>query len=54
MNKNLDRKEPRFICISSNKKSRGISEIFKILEVKRSFIKNGREVGQLCANVEFP
>ena len=36
------------------KKSRGIFEIFKILEVKRSFIISDREVGLLVSDVEFP
>ena len=53
MNKSSNENAPNPF-VQAHKISLGVfMKILIFLEVKRSFIKGGREVGQLCADVEY-
>ena len=41
-------------CVKAHRRSPGVfMKILKNLEVKQSIIKGGKEVGQLCTDVEY-
>ena len=53
MNKSPKERGPDLFVQAHRRSLRIFLNFLKILEVKRSIIKGGKEVGQLCANVEF-
>ena len=52
MNKSPDKRGPNPFEQAHKKSLRVFLNFLKFLEVKRSFIKSGREVGQLCDFIE--
>ena len=53
MNKNPKKKGSNPFVQAHRRSLAVFMKILNFLEVKRSFIRGGRKVGQLCADVEY-